>query len=279
MYLIIWLRIFLVSVMVLRKRYVIRGYVILPILIAMTFFWFSDSAQARTVRIYTEDYPPYNYLEEGKPAGLSTEIVQHIMDIAGVEYTIEFQPWARAMITVENEPDTFIYSMRRLPSRESRFLWLGAIVSSHHSVFALKNREDIEVNKLADLIGYFIGTTIHDSRETLLIENGFPVGKLTRISGRDAYERNYMKLRAGRIDVWPMDDAVAYHISRNCGDDPENLLRRVYTFNEGSLHPYYLGTNLLTDPVLAEKIANALVTFKQSDEYEQVLSRWGIESQ
>ncbi|WP_375749595.1 substrate-binding periplasmic protein [Vibrio sp. HN007] len=234
--------------------------------------------QANTIQIYTEDYPPYNYIEDGQPAGLSTEIVQHIMALAGLEYTIEFQPWARAMIIVENEPNTFVYSMRRLPSRESRFLWLGEIVTSQHSVFALKKRSDIKVEKVTDLIGYFIGTTIHDSRETLLIENGFPVENLTRISGRDAYERNYKKLKAGRIDVWPIDDAVAHHISRNCGDDPSLLLQKVYTFNEGTLHPYYLSTNLRTDPDIVEKVMNALVTFKKSREYKQILKRWGIET-
>jgi polar amino acid transport system substrate-binding protein len=148
-----------------------------------------------------------------------------------LDYMIEVMPWARAMMMTEREKNTFIFSMRRIPAREDRFLWLGALCSAEHSVFSMAGRQDIQVESLDDIKQYTIGTTIEDSRETVLIEQGVPVEKLTRISGDDSYLRNYMKLKFGRIDVWPMDDAVAFHIVKSYGDNPHQVLRSLIQVN------------------------------------------------
>ncbi|WED24596.1 transporter substrate-binding domain-containing protein [Vibrio sp. JC009] len=232
------------------------------------------SVCAEPIRIITEDYPPYNYVEDGKLKGLSVDIIKAVMKRTSLEYTLEVLPWARGMVTTERTKNVFIFSMRRVPSREERFLWVGSLCSSAQSIYTLYNRHDIEVDSIEDLNNYTVGTTINDSRETVLIAKGIPVENLTRISGHDSYERNYMKLKFGRIDLWPMDDTVAFHIVKRNGDEPEKVLKKVYSFESGKNDTYYLATNLNTDPEILEQVSRALREFKETEEYSVLLKRW-----
>lgn len=235
------------------------------------------SVHSESIRIVTEDYPPYNYLDNGELKGLSVEVIRAVMERTQIEYTIEVMPWARAMITTENSKNVFVFSMRKIESRENRFIWIGSICSSPHSIFSLQNRQDIKIDSIDDLKSYRIGTTIHDSRETIMIDMGIPIEKLTRISGHDAYERNYMKLKYGRIDVWPMDDVVAFYIAKDFGDEPRNILRKIFSFESGVNAPYYLATNLMSDVVLIDEISRALDEFKKTDDYFSLLARWNAQ--
>lgn len=232
------------------------------------------SARSEPVRIITENYPPYNFLQNGELTGLSVDILKAVMDSTELEYTIEVMPWARGMMTTEKMKNVFIFSMRRIPSREERYLWVGTLCSASHSVFTLASRDDIHFDSIDDIKQYTVGTTIEDSRETVLIEKGVPVEQLTRISGDDSYLRNYMKLKYGRIDVWPMDDAVAFHIVKSYGDNPEQVLKKAYIFDSGESDYYYLAANLHSDPRIVEEISDALFAFKETDAYLSILQKW-----
>lgn len=227
------------------------------------------------IRFITEDYPPYNYLQDGELKGLSVEIIKEMMKQTPYDYQIEVLPWARAMVTVERNKNSFIFSMRRIPSRIMRYVWIGVLTSSPQAIYALHHRDDIEINNLDDLHHYKIGTTVNDSRDTVLVNHGIPKINLTRLSGQDAYERNYGKLKEGRIDVWPMDGVVAFYIVKKQGDDPRKQLKKVYSFDSGKNAPYYLATNLKSDPKVVATIREALQNFKETPEYLSILNRWG----
>ena len=69
-------------------------------------------APAEKIRILTEDYPPFNYVDtNGKIIGQSTEVVKSIMGKLGQDITIEVMPWAQAYQLTQTDPGTALYSV------------------------------------------------------------------------------------------------------------------------------------------------------------------------
>ena len=236
----------------------------------------STSSFAQQLTIYTEEFPPYNFTEDGKIVGVSMEVVEAVMKEAGLGYKIAIYPWARTYKYTQQRPNSLIFSISRRSKRETEFKWIGIITPSRHAVFALISRTDIQIEKIGDLKNYQIGTTIGDARETFLLNNGFEVGKLHRIGGATANNKNYEKLKLGRIDVWPMPEAVAHYILKQAGDDPDKSIRKVFVFEEMSKGGYYIASGLDTSDEVVNKIRDALENFKKTPKYNDILAKWGL---
>jgi polar amino acid transport system substrate-binding protein len=72
----------------------------------------------------TEDYPPYNYLQEGRLVGPSVEIVEAATLLAGSPVTraqIKVQPWSRAYRDALRGPNRVLFATTRTRDRESQF--------------------------------------------------------------------------------------------------------------------------------------------------------------
>ncbi len=236
----------------------------------------SPHLRADTISIYTEEFPPFNYTNEQNIDGVSTEIIREVMDRTGLAYNLQMFPWARSYRSTLEQQNTFIYSISRLKQREGLFKWVGKIVPVGYSVFTLGSNQDIAVDSLEDMKNYRIGTTVKDAREDYLLSKGFDIRHFDRLSGEDANLKNYRKLKAGRIDLWPMPDAVAYYIARSQGDNPKVALRRVYVLSELSTG-YYLASNINTPDQVLESVRNSLRHFKATSEYITILKNWGLE--
>jgi polar amino acid transport system substrate-binding protein len=156
------------------------------------------------------------------------------------------------------------------------FKWVGVVVPSVQSVYALRSRTDIDIKELDDMKNYEIGTTLNDSRETFLLNNGFTEDDLRRASGDDPYLLNYKKLKKGHIDLWPMPDAVAFYLVKQAGDDPSTTIRKVFEFEEMSRDGYYIAASLEVPGETVDTIRESLEEFKKAPEYENILKKWGL---
>ncbi len=254
--------------------------IIRPLIVLGTCVWllaFSNSSLAQKLTIYTEEFPPYNFSEDGKIVGVSTEVVENVMKQARLDYEMAIYPWARTYKYAKDRPNSLIFSISRRAKREALFKWVGIITPSRHSVFALGSRTDINIETIEDLKKYRIGTTIGDARETYLLNKGFEEGKLQRVGGDDANERNYEKLKRGRIDLWPMSEANAHYILMQAGDDPDKGIRKVFLFEEMSTGGYYIAASLQTSDEIVAKISVAIEEFKKTPEYKDILGKWGLD--
>ena len=234
------------------------------------------TARAEVLTVYTEEFPPYNYTKDNQIRGVSTEVVKEVLIRAGLDYQLISLPWARALKESQARPNSLIFSISRRKDREKLFHWIGVITPSVHSVFSLTGRTDISLRRLSDLKEYSIATVREDARETHLLQNGFAPEDLERLSGDGAYERGYQLLKLGRIDLWPIPDAVAFHVIRGLGQDPKKEIVKVFEFSELSRGGYYLAASLSTPVETVVRIRQALDSFKQSPDYRLVLNHWGL---
>lgn len=213
-----------------------------------------------------------NFTKDGKITGFSTEVLEAVLKEIGVTGNIKVQPWARAMNTAQVEPNVLIYSIGRNEQRESLFKWVGQINDQRNFLYALKGSA-IKLSSLDDAKAYRVGTVNGDLREQYLEKKGFVVGKnLDRINKHDA---NFDKLKAGRIDVWPMSEAVAAHIVREKGEKPSDVLVPVLELKDVTSYTgSFMAFGLKTPDDVVEKFRAGLEKVKKNGTYAAIAKKW-----
>ena len=115
-------------------------------------------AGSEEIHVCTENWPPYYYEINGEIKGISTAIVKAVLKEAGLNYTINVYPWARAYDMALNDKNVLIYTIARTPEREKLFKWVGEITPADSIIaYKLKKRGDIIVKTVQDLKKYKIG--------------------------------------------------------------------------------------------------------------------------
>lgn len=161
-------------------------------------------ARSEPLIIYTENYPPYNYLDEhGQIVGFATEKVNQVMEASGLRYEMRLVPWARALHFAETSPDALIFSMTRTPARETRYDWLVPLAESNFYLFTRAD-DPRPVTRSALRAGVFIGSCVsNDLGCELLSWVGVPPNNIVRV--RDNNSGDFRMVLAGRADVYISD--------------------------------------------------------------------------
>lgn len=114
-------------------------------------FWIFANALAAPapITLLTEDWPPFNYSEEGQIKGFSVEIVQAMMRELKVSYPISVFPGPRAMMMLDRGRRTMFFSMIRTPERESSYKWIGPF--GDQSIYFFKKKgSSLNIRTLED---------------------------------------------------------------------------------------------------------------------------------
>lgn len=117
---------------------------------------------AEPLRVVLEISPPHQTLENGNVGGLSTAVVEAMLQQGGLSASYEVYPWARAFRIAATTPDVLIYNMARTPERETQFEWIGKVASYKFGFLKLSRRTDIRVHQLSDVANYVIGAQRDD---------------------------------------------------------------------------------------------------------------------
>ena len=201
--------------------------------------------QPQPLHLYTEEYPPINFSQNGEPAGLATEVVKEIMRRTGQNAPISLVPWARGYQLALTRPNTGLFVTMRTSERERLFKWVGPIGPDDWIMLA-KADSKITLETLNDARKYKIGAYKGDAIAETLTKQGLkPMVVL-----RD--QDNAKKLVNGQIDLWATSDPVWRFYAREQGvDDLQTLL----SFETSQL---YLALNKDTPDEVVERLQAAL---------------------
>jgi polar amino acid transport system substrate-binding protein len=211
----------------------------------------TPSAQGSLVFL-TEEYPPFNFLENGTPRGVSIELLKEITRRTGdpvIDDRIRFLPWTDAYRTALAEKNTVIFSTGRLPERETLFQWVGPIHSYQDVLFARKDR-GIVIRGPEDLKGYRIGV-IADTAPVFELR-AIGVNESSLVTAADAPALARM-LRDGEIDLWSDSEPAGWYFLDQITWDPRTF-EVVYTL-EG--HELYYAFNRNTSEALIAPFRDA----------------------
>ncbi len=202
------------------------------------------TAQAADIRLVTEEYPPFNMTYHGEITGMATDLLKAAFDKAGVTYTLELLPWARAYNTALTTASACVYSTTETPERMDKFLWVGPLVDNDWVLLA--RADSPAITSLEDARPYKIGGYHGDAVAEYLIAEGFRVDT----ASQDAF--NAPKLANGRIDFWATGSQLGPYLADQQGLEG---LAPVVTIKETVMS---LACNKGTDPAIIDRLQTAL---------------------
>lgn len=154
-------------------------------------------AREAAITLITEEWPPYNYVEQGRVTGVSVKIVQALQQELGRSDPIQVYPSQRAKLILESRSRTMMFSMFRTVQRETRYKWIGPI-GRDAIYFYQRSGSPLQIRTLRDAKA----VPVIASRQAGLVFNTLTALGFTNLDAT-AYNSKqvYGKLLRGRADL------------------------------------------------------------------------------
>lgn len=154
------------------------------------------------IKLVSTENAPFAYTSASthQAIGLTTDIVATAAQRAAIPINVSLFPWARAYFLAQNNADTCVFPLARLPERERQFQWIGPLNKNRWVLFARSDFAAV-IRSFDELRHYRIGGLIQDGPSVYLRARGVAVEQVS------TNELNLNKLIAGRIDLW----ATGFH--------------------------------------------------------------------
>jgi len=227
-------------------------------------FLLSGTAHAETLRLLTEEYPPYNFSENGAVKGASVEQAELMMKALNAEYSLEILPWARALSLTENQPWTCLFTTGHDEERDKRFKWVEPLLADR-MVMVRKAGSGVNPSNIEEAKRFTVGTQRDDFSANYLKKHGFP-----KIDLAADMETTRKKLLNGRIDLMTTSEKT-FETMRDQGQPLESAL-----LLEGKL--YGLACNLNLSDELIAKMQAELDTLIANGTQERIFAKYGLRS-
>lgn len=219
---------------------------------------FPAVAMSASLTAYTEEWAPYNYSEGGAIKGIATDALRAACDEADIDCKIVIVPWARALHTVSNTPNTLIFTIARTPARESEFAWVGPLLPRSVWIYA---RPGLESKPPAELR---FGVVRDDASVPDLIAAGVPASMLVSDTSNASALRMY---KLAMVDAL-VDTEIGMAWNLRNAAMPANSVMRVGKLSE--VGAYYFAFNRHSDPLLVRALQNALDKIKRDGTLETI---------
>lgn len=232
---------------------------------------FSANLYAFELKVLTENLAPFNYVENGKVTGFSTEIVEQLLTRTGIKTVrgkILFWPWKRAYQAALEEDNVLLFTTTRTLEREKLFKWVGPIYPRQQWIYKLKNRTDIQVHSLEETKQYKFVAIYDSANYQFLLKQGFEPKK--NLFTANTMGSKYNMFLSERIDLalfLPLE--IAYWLKKN----DKNVEVEPLFLASGELWYYLAFSQGVPDKVVAQ-FQQALDTMKQDGSYELLLQRY-----
>ena len=241
----------------------------LIILVVFCFLGIAENSYAQKIQLLTENYPPFQIEESGKPlSGFAIELVEAMRKYAGISEEIVVYPWARAYKVALRSPNTFIFTIARTKEREHLFKWVGEYFKATTAIYALKSRTDIVINSLEDAKNYITGTPRGDAGAVLLENYGFNGEKHLHYLTSQDQAINLLCLE--RVDLNVNNDMGFLYTLREKNIDPKKF-KKVFIISQ---MPMGMAANKKTPDILVKKMRTALDKVKSDGTYRKLMNKW-----
>lgn len=222
----------------------------------------SGTANAQTLRLLTEEYPPYNFSKNGIISGAAVEQAELMMKALGTPYSLEILPWARALSLAENQPWTCVFTTGHDEERDKRFKWVEPLLIDR-MVMLRKVGSGVNPANIEEAKRFTVGTQRGDFSGTYLQNHAFP-----KIDLAADMETTVKKLLVGRIDMMVTSEKT-FEAMRDEGKALEPAL-----VLEGKL--YGFACNLGLPDAVVEKMQAELKKLIADGTQDQIFVKYGL---
>lgn len=251
-----------------------KGFAPIVLVAFLLLFVFADSsAEAQRITIVRDDkeYPPYEFMLEGRLTGLHVELVNYAAAELGIEVEWVQAPWTRALRMVELGQ---VHGITYIGRTEERAQWAtflpDNVISS--ATFSFVAHKDVVAS-----IGYTGDVAEALKDRSLVVVRGFYLPAVVSSLEPTLYEvddqLNLGRMIAGRryeLALMNASDFLEGVVGASFGDQ--------LTLLEPPVHivANYVAFSKVLDPdqSLANAFAKVLQEFKQTEAYQALLARF-----
>lgn len=221
------------------------------------FFIQATSFAKESITVFTEDFPPYNYLYQNILVGDNVEIVDRVFKELNFTPNYVVLPWARSYQMVLTTPNSLVFSMARNKEREHKFKWVGSLNGVETCLFSLRNTDHADVSSLDSAKTFKVVTQLGGHISVLLEREGFKQGE--NLFGSVNVASALKMLETGRTDLIGLPERVIYYYLQLQNRNPTQVIKKQFCFDSTAL---YLAFNENTPDELVEKFRDALIKVK-----------------
>lgn len=231
----------------------------------------STSWADKTLRIVTDPWPPYAYLEEGKAVGIDVDTALAVLNRMGYIGRIEMLPWKRCLALVKNLQADAILSAAVTNERKAFLYFPEEPVSKGDTVFFKRKGEDIAISRLADLEGLRVGAMLGYKYCEELDESPY-FASASRVAN---LEQSFNMLINERIDLVVEVDAAGIYKAKemNIYDDVSLISSARYCTSRNHL-AFAMKSEY---EKLASEFSKELIKFKATQDYRNILTKYGLD--
>ncbi len=234
-----------------------------------------QAASAKDLTYLTEQFPPYNFQEEGKLQGISVDLLEMAWKRMGEDLNrsvIRLLPWTEGYQRTLDEKNTVLFSTARLPQREQFFKWAGPIGPIRNVLLAKKDK-NLNISKPEEMRKYKIGAINEDSAVQMLLDKGVKKEDLVlETTSNQIIEM----LQNGSIDAWAYGDTAGIWLIQRSGANASDygvayVLGQTdyyYAFNKEIPDSIVQSFQEAIDHIKSNKDANGV------SDYERILTRY-----
>ncbi|WP_397450402.1 substrate-binding periplasmic protein [Pseudomonas sp. NA-150] len=240
--------------------------VILQFLTAALLTCLSFTAWAEKLRIVTEPWAPYVYMENGQPRGLDYDTTAIIFQRLGIDVEWHFLPWKRCLAMLEQGQADGALDIFKSPERENLLLYPSEPLSDVEWVLFYANARPHPIQYLNDLHGLTVGVS-----PGYVYGQDFESSPLFIREAAPSHEANFGKLLLGRVDLVVTDRRVGeYLLDQLKARDQVTQSPMVI-----SKRPQYLAVRKKAGmDLLVQRFAAELKRFKREAAYAELVARY-----
>ncbi|QTA81286.1 Extracellular solute-binding protein, family 3 [Desulfonema limicola] len=105
----------------------------------------------------TDDYPPYNFIKDGKVIGISSDIVRMVCKQLGIKSEIRVLSWQRAVNSVKEGSADAIFYLYKTKKREEFLYYPSEPINNPKNVIWVQKDNNIKINSIDDLKNKVVG--------------------------------------------------------------------------------------------------------------------------
>ena len=249
-----------------------RFLTFLPLLLILGF---GDSALAQDViEIQTEAWPPLVMQEtSGKPSGHDYEVMDAVFKQLNQDYTLVFLPWKRVIKNMKEQSADAVLGIIPTAERKQFLFFPDEPISSGGYVIFHRKNDTFEYTgleslsgKVVGVIGGFVYSEEFNSASNFIRQETV---------GEGALVSNFRKLLVNRIELVIANRNVGLFTASNLGIVNKIGYSQNYVSGESSF--YLAFSQRDQNKALATSFSEALRTFKKTEAYRTILSKYGLQ--
>lgn len=237
------------------------------LLTALLITCLSLGAHGESLRIVTEPWAPYVYLQNGKPTGIDYEITALVFKRLGIDVEWQFLPWRRCLMMLDEGQADGALDIFESAERDSSLLYPSEPLSQVEFVlFQAKARPHL-FSSLNDLRGLKIGTS-----PAFLYGQEFRESPLFVRETAPTLEANLGKLLLGRVDLVITDRRVGRYALKELGLQGQIEELPIVVSRDKQFLAVRRNAGM---DLLVQRFAAELRRFKQEPAYAELIARYG----